>query len=101
MNYTLFGKVKIMVITEFDFINGLFSLILVITSTIVGLRIASRYFKFKSRLFLCMGLCWILIVTPWWPSAISFLVALITGQGLPLQIYIFIGNVGVLSLIHI
>jgi len=76
-----------------DILNGVFSIIFVVISTIVGLITVSKYFKSKTKTTLYIGLAWILIVCPWWPSSLSVLSALLTGQGLSLVMYLFIGNV--------
>lgn len=81
-----------MAVALIDLINGIFSIIFVLVSTIVGLITVSKYFKSKKRTILWIGLAWILIVSPWWPSSLSVLCALITGKGLSLQLYLFIGN---------
>ena len=81
-----------MAITDVEFVNGLFSLVYVIIAAIVGLVIASRYFKYKQRVLLLMGLNFIFIGCPWWPSSLSFLLALITGKGLTFETYVIIGN---------
>lgn len=76
-----------------DFANGLFSLIFVIISIFVGIRIILNYFKHKRREFILVGLAWICVSEPWWPSAISFILVLISGQGLSFEMYVIIGNV--------
>lgn len=77
-----------------EIVSGTFSLIFVIISVVVGLKIASKYFEFKQRDFLLVGIVWILIVEPWYPSSISFLVALFNnGQGISDSLYFIIGNV--------
>ena len=81
-----------MAVALIDLINGIFSIIFVLVSTIVGLITMSKYFKSKKRTILWIGLAWILIVSPWWPSSLSVLCALITGKGLSLQLYLFVGN---------
>jgi hypothetical protein len=73
-------------------VNGIFSLIFCIISAIVGTIIASKYFKYKDRSLLFVGLSFVLICEIWWASAISFLVALVNGVGLSPQIYFLIGN---------
>lgn len=75
-----------------DLLNGTFSLIFVVISTLVGLIIVVKYFKTKNRTILWVGLAWILIVCPWWPSATSAFVALATGKGITLEIYLLLGN---------
>ena len=82
-----------MVLTAIDFLNGLFSLIFVSVCLIIGLIIASRYFKIKNRVFLLVGLGWAMVCSAWFPSTISFLCVLITGKGLEPAMYFFIGNV--------
>ena len=85
-----------MTLSSIDLLNGLFSLILIIIFFIVGLRIASKYFKVKQRVYLFIGFAWLGISSPWWPSCVSFLIAISTGtDGLmdyP-EIYFLIGNV--------
>jgi len=82
-----------MALELFDFVNGLFALIFVIISIFVGVRIAFNYFEHKRREFIFMGLAWIGLSEPWWPAAISFILVLITGKGLPFVLYVIIGNV--------
>ncbi|MBD3341966.1 MAG: hypothetical protein GF353_22895 [Candidatus Lokiarchaeota archaeon] len=84
-----------MVLTEFEFVNGLLSLIFVIISIIVGIKIISKYFEYKRKEFLLVGITWIGIVEPWFPSSISFLCGALTGHGLSLELYVLIGNVGI------
>ena len=84
-----------MALELFDFVNGLFALIFVVISFIVGIRIAFNYFKHKRREFILMGLAWIGLSEPWWPSAISFILILTTGKGLPFELYVIIGNVAI------
>ena len=76
-----------------DTLNGIFSVIFVAISLFVGFVILSRYFKYKERIYLMVGATWILISEPWWPSSVSFLVALSNGVGIPPQAYFLIGNI--------
>jgi hypothetical protein len=82
-----------MALSPIDFLNGLFSLIFVTVTIIVGLKIALRYFEIKNRVFLLIGLGWAGLCSAWYPSSISFLCVLITGKGLDPVMYFFIGNV--------
>jgi len=81
-----------MVLELVDLLNGIFSLIFVVISTLVGLITAAKYFKTKNRILLLVGVSWILIVCPWWPSATSAFIALATGEGLELRMYLLLGN---------
>lgn len=81
-----------MTLNTLDIINGTFSFIFVIISLFVGIVIFSKYFKFKEKIYLLVGATWIFISEPWWPSSLSFLVALSNGVGISEQIYFLIGN---------
>ena len=85
-----------MTLSNIDFLNGLFTLIFIIISFIVGLKIALKYFKIKNRVYIFIGIGWLGLSSPWWPSCVSFLIAISTGtDGLmdyP-EIYFLIGNV--------
>lgn len=68
--------------------NGVFSIIIAIIFALVGLQIMLVYRKRKDRIYLFMGLTWLLLGEPWWGSAFSFIVALYNnGQGLTIGIY--------------
>ncbi len=51
-----------------------------------------RYFEHKKNNLLLVGLAWIGLSEPWWPSSISFIITLIDGIGLDFVSYVFIGN---------
>ncbi len=76
-----------------EILNGIFSILFVVISLIVGLTIIIKYREYKQRTLLFFGITWIGITSPWLPSSISFLKALITGTGLTPSIYFLIGNV--------
>ncbi|MBD3353370.1 MAG: hypothetical protein GF364_17950, partial [Candidatus Lokiarchaeota archaeon] len=73
-----------------EIVNGIFSLIFVVISLYVGLRIIAKYLRIKSSTLLFMGLTWIGLTSPWWGSSVSFILGTISGQGLSLQLYLFI-----------
>ncbi|MBN1801222.1 MAG: hypothetical protein JW891_06920 [Candidatus Lokiarchaeota archaeon] len=76
-------------------VNGIFSLIFISISILVGIRVGWGYRKNKERMYIYVGLVWILITESWWSSAISFVIALITNtDGLMSYpvIYLLIGN---------
>jgi len=68
-----------MVLTPDEILNGVFSLIFVVISVIIGFTILSKYPKSKNRTVLLVGLVWLGIISSWYASSSSFLVALITG----------------------
>jgi hypothetical protein len=79
-------------LTPIVVLTGSFSLATVVISTIIGLRIASKYFMHKRRELLLVGFTWILLCEIWWSSAFSFLAAIFTGVGFTPEIYFTIGN---------
>ena len=69
---------------------GVFSLIYVIISLTLSLRIAFKYRELKKKTYLLLGLAWLGMSRIFWASSISFLLLLSTGKGLPLFQYILI-----------
>lgn len=80
-----------MVLTDLEFVSGLFSVLIIIFTMFVGLSIMGQYFKTKSKVFLYVGFTWIFIVEAWYSSATSFILVLLTDTPLPAQIYFLIG----------
>jgi len=81
-----------MALSPLDIINGIFSLIFVVFSFAIGSIILTRYFKYKERIYFLVGATWIFISEPWWPSTVSFLVALYNSVGIPSGVYFLLGN---------
>ena len=76
-----------------DILHGSFSLIYVIISLTIGLIILLKYFKFRNRLYILVGLTWGFLSLPWVPDSISFLRNLFFGSLLTAPSYFIIGNV--------
>ena len=68
-----------MELTPDQILNGVFSLLFVVISIIIGLTIISKYPKSRNRTVILVGFVWLGIVSTWYASSSSFLVALITG----------------------
>lgn len=75
-----------------DFLQGLFSLLFVLISLILGFTILSKYSKYHSSLYILVGLSWIGVANPWFPDSISFIMNLTIQQSLPIELYFIIGN---------
>ncbi len=73
-----------------EILNGSLSLLFVVISITVSIKIIKRYFVVKNSTLLYMGLSWIGITSPWWGSTISFFTYLIINKGIPLWFYLFI-----------
>ena len=76
-----------------DYINGTFSLILVSISFVVGIILISKYFKTKEKTFALVGLSWMFLVEPWFPSTFAFLCFLFTKLLPPDRIYLLLGTI--------
>jgi len=75
-----------------DYLQGSFSLIFVLISLFLGLKILFKYPKYKSRLYILVGLSWIGVANPYFPDAISFLMNILIQQSLAVEWYFIIGN---------
>ena len=75
-----------------DILQGSLSLIFVLISFFIGVSIISKYGKYKNRLYILVGLCWLMLSTLWLPEAASFLMSLIITQTLAIEWYFIIGN---------
>lgn len=60
-----------------EIFHGTFNLIVVIINLIIGIRIASRYFKHKSKNFILVGVSWIGLASTYLPSSIKFLMIIL------------------------
>lgn len=80
-----------MALETLDIVNGIFGLIFVLISIILGVIIVLKYFKSKEINFLLVGLTWIFLVSGWYGTSVSFLVALFTGgDGLTFEMIILL-----------
>ena len=78
-------------LTPIEILHSSFSLVAIVISILIGLIIISKYFKFKQRNFLLIGIFWTGLTFPWLPTVITFIMVLTVGYGLPVQGYILIG----------
>jgi hypothetical protein len=69
-----------MSLTTNEFLNGITGLIYAIIVIYVGLRIASKYFQYKHKTLLYVGLGWLGFATPYYAVSLSFLSVLIIGE---------------------
>ncbi len=77
-----------------DVLHGTFSLVYVIISFTIGLIILLKYFKFRNRLYILVGLTWGFLSLIWLPDSASFLRSLFFPQSgrLSVGMYFIIGN---------
>ena len=75
-----------------EILQGSFSLIYVIISIIIGVKILIKYFEYKSNQFLLVGITWIGLSTPWWPDSINLILILTTNSILSIEANFIIGT---------
>jgi len=74
--------------------NGILLIIFCSIAIYVGLRIMSKYFKYRQTDLLLVGFTWIALSSPWFPACISFiLVFIFNAAPLGPQAYFLIGNI--------
>ena len=73
-------------------LNGLFSILVIFVFVAVGLKILFKYKEYNKSVFFLTGFAWIGLSEPWWPSAIGFLLVLLTGSGLSIEAYLILNN---------
>ena len=65
-----------------EILQGTFCLIFTVITIIVGIKIMSKYFKYRRREHFIIGLTWILITGPWLAMSIDFLMIISIGTTL-------------------
>ena len=72
-----------------EIISAFFGLALIISFILIGLTISSKYFKYKIRTFLFMGLFWIFLSQAWWSAFINVFLIMtnINPQGLTPELF--------------
>ena len=93
-----------MALEPVEILNSSLSLICVVFFTIVGILMILKYHKYKDQTLLLVGIAWIIMGTPWWPSSFGFLFYISSGVGINLEAYLMLGNtllpVGVLCFVE-
>ena len=56
-----------------EILNGILTTTFVFITFFVGIKIALKYRDTKDKLYLWMGISWILMVQPYWPAVFAFL----------------------------
>ena len=82
-----------MELENIEILNGILMIILCSISIYVGIKIISKYFKRKEKMYFYAGMFWILLVSPWYPGVLAFLKVLFTGEGLTPEVYFSINGI--------
>jgi hypothetical protein len=79
-----------MALESVEFLQGLFSLIFVIISTIVGIKILLKYYIYRQNELVFVGFCWIGMAIPWLPDGITLIMIIFFNHPLNEIIYFII-----------
>lgn len=77
---------------DLEIFNGIFTLLFVVVSIIVGLRILLKYFAYRRTELITVGFTWIGMCTPWIGNSLSFLLYVTIEYKLELVPYLFLEN---------
>ncbi|MBD3255535.1 MAG: hypothetical protein GF383_10600 [Candidatus Lokiarchaeota archaeon] len=79
-------------LTQLEFIYGSFTLIFVLIAILIGIKLISKYFTYKLKEFITVGLTWVFLSSAWWGGSISFVLFILFNTSLPEMIYLFLNN---------
>ncbi len=84
----------IYILTGLEIWQGILTLAFTLISFLLGLLIIKKYSTLKDKKLLLVGITWILLISPWWPDSISFILLIFSGGviNLPDAVYFFIAN---------
>lgn len=71
-----------MALEPIEIANGIFSIIIVSISILMSILVLLKYKKYRQKTFLYLASTVITLFSPWWPSSLSFLIALFNNEGL-------------------
>lgn len=91
------------ILSEWEIVYGSSTLLIVIFSWIIGIRIILKYFQYDQKILISVGVTWILLTSIWWKGAIIFL-SIIFEINIEPFIFLALGNmimtIGLLVWIH-
>ncbi|MFX1239308.1 MAG: hypothetical protein ACFFAS_12505 [Promethearchaeota archaeon] len=74
------------------FTQGAMTWIFTALSFLLGILMFQKYYQYKDKQLLLVGVTWIFLTTPWWGDAITFVYYIATSEVLPDPIYFFLAN---------
>lgn len=80
-------------LTLLDVFNGVFSLIFVVISFIIGIKLIFKYYIYKRDEIIAVGLTWIFLSSAWWGIVILFLFYVLFSYRISTFFYLLIGNI--------
>ncbi|MBD3227298.1 MAG: hypothetical protein GF329_03845 [Candidatus Lokiarchaeota archaeon] len=79
------------ILSDIQKLQGIFTLIFIIISLIIGIRILLKYFKSKKFEHITLGCSWIFLTTGWLGSAVNFIFIIFNAE-LPEFYFLLLGN---------
>lgn len=76
--------------TDLDILRAIFTLVFVVISIIVGIKIILEYFKIGNPELITIGFAWIFVSFPWTPLVISFITIILFNYALDPVLYLFL-----------
>ncbi len=80
-------------LTQYEVLYGALTLVFVIISILIGVRILLNYFSTKVKTMITVGLTWIFLSSAWWGGAFSFLSFLFFSTKLNDLLYMTVNNI--------
>ena len=91
------------ILNEWEIVYGASTLIVVIISWIIGIKIILKYYEHKQHALITVGLTWIFLTSIWWKGAIIFITIILEISIDPFM-FLALGNIvmtiGLLFWIH-
>lgn len=81
------------ILSQENIIIASFTLLFVIISLIVGIKISLKYFSLRSKELILVGIAWICLSSPWWSAPFSFLTYVFFGVVWEIHVFFIIGNI--------
>ncbi len=77
-----------LILSSIEYFKGISNILVVAIQLIIGLKIVLKYPKYKDTTFLYIGLAWMLVISPYFSTVVSFLYTAIMGELISFQVYI-------------
>ena len=81
------------ILSQENIIIASFTLLFVIISLTVGVKISLKYFSLRAKELILVGIAWICLSSPWWSAPFSFLTYAFFGVVWEIHVFFIIGNI--------
>jgi hypothetical protein len=80
-------------LTQLDILNGIFAIMFIIFSFIIGFKLIYKYFSHRRIEIITIGLTWIFLSSAWWGIGILFSFYVLFDYRIGTVFYLLIGNI--------